>query len=494
MQDLKVLKSGVPVKEEKKIIKILEVEDKDKEIQGKENYELNTRLEELIEVMKRAADGDLTKSVNVVGEDQVGRLAEVLSQFICDLRVNISSIGLGTIQATKSSDALSSIGTQLGANAEETATQANAVAEASEMVSENVQSVAAGAEEIAAAIKEISQNANLSTNVASSAVKVANNTNETVFVLGKSGEEIGEVVKLINNIAKQTNLLALNATIEAARAGEAGKGFSVVANEVKELANQTSGATREISQKIEDIQNKTQEAVQAIQEITDVIKQMSDISNSIATGMENQISTTNEMSQSLAKAANGSKEIVANITGMAQAAEETSRNAQAIQKASIDLSGVFGDLQNLVSKFRYRDENMTLMDWNDSFSVNIKEVDKQHSILIDRINNVYRSIMLERGDAEIKRALDDLVDYTGTHFDWEENMFVGNGYPDSEAHVAKHKVLLQQVGGLCDKFISSGGDMTIGNELLSFLKDWLTKHIRGVDRQYSDFLNSKGIF
>ena len=137
---------------------------------------------------------------------------------------------------------------------------------------------------------------------------------------------------------------------------------------------------------------------------------------------------------------------------------------------------------------------MTLMDWNESFSVKIKEIDNQHSLLIDRINDVYRSIMLEKGDTVIKKTLDNLVDYTKTHFSWEENMFVGKGYPDSEAHIARHKVLIQKVKDLCDQFISSGGDMTVGNELLRFLKDWLTKHIRGVDQQYSDFMNSKGVF
>src|SRR5579863_4338933 len=107
------------------------------------------------------------------------------------------------------------------------------------------------------------------------------------------------------SLAQQTNPLALNATTEAARAGEAGKGFAVVANEVKELAKQTAAATEEISQKIEAIQSDTRAAVQAIGEIGTIINQINDISNSIASAVEEQTVTTNEIGRSVSEAAQG---------------------------------------------------------------------------------------------------------------------------------------------------------------------------------------------
>jgi methyl-accepting chemotaxis protein len=184
------------------------------------------------------------------------------------------------------------------------------------------------------------------------AVAVAQATNQTVAKLGESSQEIGKVIKVITSIAEQTNLLALNATIEAARAGEAGKGFAVVANEVKELAKETAKATEEISQKIEAIQADTKGAVKAIAEISTIIAQINDISNTIASAVEEQTATTNEMGRNLTEASKGVSEIARNITGVATAAQNTSQGAADVQKAARALSEMAAQLQTLVGKFR----------------------------------------------------------------------------------------------------------------------------------------------
>ena len=144
---------------------------------------------------------------------------------------------------------------QITASSEETSAQADVVSKAAQAVSQNLQTVARELERWRRSIKEIAKNATEAAKVATSAVKVAESTTATVFKLGESSSEIGQVIKVITSIAQQTNLLALNATIEAARAGEAGKGFAVVANEVKELAKETARATEDISHKIEAIQS-----------------------------------------------------------------------------------------------------------------------------------------------------------------------------------------------------------------------------------------------
>ncbi len=262
-------------------------------------------------------------------------------QAVAETAVNLSS----------ASEELTMVSQQMSANAEETSAQATVVTQASEQVNKNLQTVAAGTEEMGASIKEIAKNATESAKVATAAVKVAETTTATVAKLGESSIEIGQVIKVITSIAQQTNLLALNATIEAARAGEAGKGFAVVANEVKELAKETAKATEDISRKIEAIQGDTKAAVEAIASISGIINHVNDISNTIATAVEEQNATTNEMARNVSEAAHGSGEITENVAGVAEAAAGTSRGAADTQKAAQQLVDMSRSLRMLVEKF-----------------------------------------------------------------------------------------------------------------------------------------------
>ena len=186
--------------------------------------------------------------------------------------------------------------------------------------------------------------------MASEAVHTAGNANTTIAKLGISSAEIGQVIKVITSIAQQTNLLALNASIEAARAGEAGKGFAVVAHEVKELSRQTAKATEDISQKITAIQRDTTCAVESIASITQVVHHINDISGSIATAVEQQSATTNEMSRNVQEAAQGSAEISQNIQAVATVAHGTTRGAQDTLRAAQHLTEMAAHLRNLVGR------------------------------------------------------------------------------------------------------------------------------------------------
>jgi len=254
-----------------------------------------------------------------------------------------------------SSEELSAVSQQMSTNAEETATQSNVVSAAAEQVTKNLQTVATATEEMSSSIKEIAKNATESAKVATSAVKTAETTNATVAKLGESSAEIGQVIKVITSIAQQTNLLALNATIEAARAGEAGKGFAVVANEVKELAKETAKATEDISRKIEAIQTDTKGAVEAIGQISGVITQINDISNTIASAVEEQTATTNEIARNVQEGARGGAQVAENIVAVAQAAKSTTQGANDTQTAAGELSRMAAELQNVVSRFRFDD-------------------------------------------------------------------------------------------------------------------------------------------
>lgn len=299
------------------------------------------------------AAGDLTRNeMKIRSEDELGDLANAINRMSGSLKRMILAITENAVQVASASEELNATSQQITANSEETSAQADVVSKAAQQVSQNLQTVASGAEEMGVSIKDIAKNASEAANVATSAVKVAETTYAIVSKLGESSTEIGQVIKVITSIAQQTNLLALNATIEAARAGEAGKGFAVVANEVKELAKETAKATEDISRKIEAIQTDTKAAVDAIASISGVINQINDISCTIATAVEEQNATTNEMSRNVSEAAQGSSEITNNITGVAEAAQSTTRGATDTQKASQQLVETSTQLRGLVEQFK----------------------------------------------------------------------------------------------------------------------------------------------
>ncbi len=314
--------------------------------------EMQGKVSSLLQVVSAAAEGDLTRAVEVSGDDAAGQMAAGLQRLLSDFRNSIASIGQTAMGLAASSEQLSATSQQLMRSSQDAAAQAQGASSSSEQVSANVSVVAASSEEMLVSIREISKSAVEAARVAKSAVTLAESTNQTISKLGVSSQEIGKVIKVITSIAQQTNLLALNATIEAARAGEAGKGFAVVANEVKELAKETARATEEIGQKIEAIQADTKAAVKAIADVGEIINQVNDISNTIASAVEEQTATTNEIGRNVSDAARGTSEIAKSIGHVAYATEETSKGAQDTQTASRALTDMASQLQVLVQRFQ----------------------------------------------------------------------------------------------------------------------------------------------
>jgi methyl-accepting chemotaxis protein len=303
-------------------------------------------------------EGDLTKRMEILKNDEIGELARWFNQFLDRLERIVRDFGSKAHSLRLSSDTLSGIADNMAETsahsthrsqrvakgAESMSANMASVAAASEQAATNVNAVASAVEEMAATVREIAGNSENARVIALKAATSATVTSDKVDKLGFDVNEIGKVTEVITEISEQTNLLALNATIEAARAGESGKGFAVVANEIKELAKQTAAATGEIKAKINAIQSSTSDTVNEIQNISAVIQDVNDIVATIATAVEEQSVATAEISRNLSQASLGIQEVNQNVAEVSVVTDEISKDIGQVNLATEDMNSVSSEL------------------------------------------------------------------------------------------------------------------------------------------------------
>jgi methyl-accepting chemotaxis protein len=340
-------------------------------------------LSTIKDAMLRLAEGDLTAEASFgVRHDEIGALASALTVFrsaaiekariddeekvrhaqaaarqqaietlIHEFEARMDA-ALGAFRSA--SDEMKSTSERISSTVETSNSQVKTVVTAAAEASENVQTVAAAAEELSVSSTEVSEQVTRAALVAERAVNEARATDDTIQGLLGATNRIGEVVKLINDIAGQTNLLALNATIEAARAGDAGKGFAVVASEVKSLANQTAKATDDISAQIAAVQSVTKEAVEAVQRIGGTIGEVGAVASSIAAAVEEQGAATQEITRNTQQAAQRTAEVSQNMSGLSRGTDATGDAAQGVKVSAEGLAAEAERLGGQVADFLAR--------------------------------------------------------------------------------------------------------------------------------------------
>ncbi|MEO9527800.1 methyl-accepting chemotaxis protein [Roseibium sp.] len=241
-------------------------------------------------------------------------------------------------ELTSSAGSLSNI-------ANNTTHEALAVSAAAEQATTNVNTVASATEELSASIRAITEQVRSSSDIAQNAETEVERSNQAVSSLQQVVARIGDVTKLITDIAEQTNLLALNATIEAARAGEAGKGFAVVASEVKALASQTSKATEEIDRQITEMRQAADASTEATGSVADMVRKITENTTAMSGAAEEQNLATTEIASSVAEAAQGTEGVSRSIAEVSDAAGETA-------KLGTDMNATVGELHDQSNSLR----------------------------------------------------------------------------------------------------------------------------------------------
>ncbi|MCG8335398.1 MAG: methyl-accepting chemotaxis protein [Proteobacteria bacterium] len=330
---------------------------------------------------QQMSQGDLTRTLDIKQNDEVGRLAEAMNLMVANLGKMLKDIAAGTNTLFASSTELTTISGQMSLGADQTSMKSSTVAAAAEEMSSNMSAVAAAVEEtstnvgmvtsaadaMSSTINEIAQNSEKALSITEQAVSQSKNASVKVNQLGQAASEIGEVTETITEISEKTDLLALNATIEAARAGDAGKGFAVVANEIKELARQAATATHQIKQKIQGIQDSTSSTISEIGNITEVIDNVNDIVTTIAAAVEEQSITTKEIAANILQASQGIQEVSQNVAQSSQAAgevaedilnvdnssKEMSKSSSQVKASAEDLVALAEQLKDIVEKFKF---------------------------------------------------------------------------------------------------------------------------------------------
>jgi methyl-accepting chemotaxis protein len=303
-----------------------------------------------IEVFK--ANADEMERLRAERQEAEGRIAAARKVEMEKLAAGFETAVGHIIEAVSSSATeLEGAAGTLSGTAASTQQLAGKVANASAEASTNVQSVASAAEEMSCSVGEISRQVQEGSKIAEEAVSQAEETDARITDLAQAAARIGDVLKLISDIAAQTNLLALNATIEAARAGESGKGFAVVAQEVKALASQTAKATEEIGSQIAGMQAATQDSVVAIKEIAETISRISTVALRISAAVEEQDAATEEIARSVQQAARGSSEVAVNVTEVNRGASQTGLASSQVLASAQSLSSESKRLKVEVDRF-----------------------------------------------------------------------------------------------------------------------------------------------
>jgi methyl-accepting chemotaxis protein len=334
---------------------------------------VNETLDAVIKPVQEGSDtlvvmatGDMTARMSGEYRGDLQLIKESINKVGTSLQDALRKVSEAVAATASASSEISSSTEQMAAGAQEQTSQAGEVASAVEEMTKTIMENSKNASIAADTAKLAKEAALQGGRVVGETVdgmkriaQVVNKSAETVKELGKSSDQIGEIIGVIDDIADQTNLLALNAAIEAARAGEQGRGFAVVADEVRKLAERTTKATKEIAGMIKKIQSDTTGAVQSMEEGTNEVERGIDLADKAGASLKEIVGVSQKVTDMVTQIAaaseeqsSASEEISKNVEAISKVTGETAQGTQQIARAAEDLNRLTENLQRMIADFK----------------------------------------------------------------------------------------------------------------------------------------------
>lgn len=440
---------------------------------------MSDELEQKARQAEKIADGDLRVEFKVSSPDDI--LGNAMQKMVGGLNDLIENIRDGITLLNSMSSQISEASQSLYEGASDSAA--------------SLEQVSASMNEIDARTKNTAQNAasalDIATRTRESAVTGAKNMSEliqAVNTISESGKQITRISKIIEDIAFQTNLLSLNAAVEAARAGKHGKGFAVVADEVRRLAGRSSAAAKETAELIAS-------SMTSIEIGTKIASMTSDSLDKIKSGAEETANLLSEIAAASQEQAHGISQITIGMNQIDKVTQKNSAHAEQTASAAEELAHQVQLLGSSVNRFKSVETARQIslhiasggrdsdpLKWTEALLTGIPQIDKQHRKLVALANDLHHALKDGKAQEVMQQILDELVDYTKSHFSFEEGMMRKYRYPEYDNHIKAHQQLVKQITDIYENFRNKRG--CIGLETFVFLKDWLVNHIMRTDKKY----------
>ncbi len=316
----------------------------------------------VVAALQRVADGDLTGLFDSRATGQAALAEAAARDIVQHLRLLLTEADHGAELLAAGSRTMNDVAWAMVKTSEGTVHDVAAAAGAAAEVSENMQFIAGATEETTATMREVADHAADASAIGQAGVEQVTSASDTVEELQSASKRVEEVLELINTVARQTHLLALNATIEAARAGEHGRGFTVVASEVKHLAEKTADATSNVTATMRQIEVGSQGAVSSMHRVTETIAGMSSRQQSIAAAVDQQTSTTRAIAASTADAADRALAVASSVKSLTHAVRLSAYAGAKARTLAADIAGIEQTIRVIVERFRFEPMELDVVD------------------------------------------------------------------------------------------------------------------------------------